>query len=186
MSEISLSCHIDRIFQMKWPVVHIIFRNSEKWQRSQLDLCVVVFRTRSAAQPQVGRLVEHSKRQVRGFVGCHKMLEEDHYILVCLAFNHWHTGSLILISQIINLSASTGNSSLITHDTFVLYRHGRPCVLPRLCPSNPQLKKDFGGANYPSIFCASRCDYQPDSGKGTEARGEILSPQHFFTASILF
>ncbi|XP_034240011.1 calpain-D-like [Thrips palmi] len=67
-------------------------RNSEKWQRSQLDLCVVVFRTRSAAQPQVGRLVEHSKRQVRGFVGCHKMLEEDHYILVCLAFNHWHTG----------------------------------------------------------------------------------------------
>lgn len=67
-------------------------RNSEKWQRSQLDLCVVVFRTRSAAQPQVGRLVEHSKRQVRGFVGCHKMLEEDHYIVVCLAFNHWHTG----------------------------------------------------------------------------------------------
>lgn len=67
-------------------------RNSEKWQRSQLDLCVVMFRTRSAALPQVGRLVEHSKRQVRGFVGCHKMLEEDHYIVVCLAFNHWHTG----------------------------------------------------------------------------------------------
>ncbi|XP_066999894.2 calpain-D [Anabrus simplex] len=67
-------------------------RNSEKSQRSQLDLCVVVFRTRSPAQPEVGRLVEHSKRQVRGFVGCHKMLERDLYILVCLAFNHWHTG----------------------------------------------------------------------------------------------
>lgn len=39
-------------------------RNSEKSQRSQLDLCVVVFRSRSAAQPEVGRLVEHSKRQV--------------------------------------------------------------------------------------------------------------------------
>uniref|UniRef100_A0A023F4R8 Putative calpain-like thiol protease family n=2 Tax=Triatoma infestans TaxID=30076 RepID=A0A023F4R8_TRIIF len=67
-------------------------RNSEKSQRSQLDLCVVVFRTRSAAIPSIGRLVEHSKRQVRGFVGCHKMLESDLYIVVCLAFNHWHTG----------------------------------------------------------------------------------------------
>ncbi|XP_043270299.1 calpain-D-like [Venturia canescens] len=67
-------------------------RNSEKSQRSQLDLCVVVFRTRSAAAPEVGRLVEHSKRQVRGFVGCHKMLERDLYVVVCLAFNHWHTG----------------------------------------------------------------------------------------------
>ncbi|XP_014255422.1 calpain-D isoform X2 [Cimex lectularius] len=67
-------------------------RNSEKSQRSQLDLCVVVFRTRSPANPSVGRLVEHSKRQVRGFVGCHKMLESDLYIVVCLAFNHWHTG----------------------------------------------------------------------------------------------
>lgn len=39
-------------------------RNSEKSQRSQLDLCVVIFRTRSPANPEVGRLVEHSKRQV--------------------------------------------------------------------------------------------------------------------------
>jgi len=53
---------------------------------------VVVFRTRNPANPEVGRLVEHSKRQVRGFVGCHKMLERDLYLLVCLAFNHWHTG----------------------------------------------------------------------------------------------
>lgn len=67
-------------------------RNSEKSQRSQLDLCVVIFRTRNIASPSVGRLVEHSKRQVRGFVGCHKMLESDLYIVVCFAFNHWHTG----------------------------------------------------------------------------------------------
>lgn len=67
-------------------------RNSEKSQRSQLDLCIAVFRTRNSENSKVGRLVEHSKRQVRGFVGCHKMLERDLYILVCLAFNHWHTG----------------------------------------------------------------------------------------------
>ncbi|XP_050682748.1 calpain-D [Leptidea sinapis] len=67
-------------------------RNSAKSQRSQLDLCVVVFRTKSGPNAQVGKLVAHSKRQVRGFVGCHKMLEKGFYLVVCLAFNHWHTG----------------------------------------------------------------------------------------------
>ncbi|XP_034836385.1 calpain-D [Maniola hyperantus] len=67
-------------------------RNSAKSQRSQLDLCVVVFRTKSGPSAQVGKLVAHSKRQVRGFVGCHKMLEKGFYLVVCLAFNHWHTG----------------------------------------------------------------------------------------------
>ena len=71
-------------------------RNSEKSQRSQLDLCVVVFRANNQAQPEVGRLVEHSKRQVRGFVGCHKMLEQSQYMMVCLAYNHWHTGTVLV------------------------------------------------------------------------------------------
>jgi len=67
-------------------------RNSEKSARSQLDLCVVIFRTSSGGAPQIGKLVQHSKRQVRGFVGCHAMLEPGCYLVVCLAFNHWHTG----------------------------------------------------------------------------------------------
>lgn len=74
-------------------------RNSEKSQRSQLDLCVVVFRTTNEGAPQLGRVVEHSKRQVRGFVGCHAMLEPGCYLLVCLAFNHWHTGVESITSQ---------------------------------------------------------------------------------------
>ncbi|XP_069976804.1 calpain-D-like [Penaeus vannamei] len=67
-------------------------RNSENSQRSPLDLCVVLFRTSTTATPTVGALVKHSKRQVRGFVGCHAMLEPGAYMAVCLAFNHWHTG----------------------------------------------------------------------------------------------
>ena len=43
--------------------------------------------------------MEHSKRQVRGFVGCHAMLEPGCYLLVCLAFNHWHTGVESITSQ---------------------------------------------------------------------------------------
>ena len=74
-------------------------RNSEKHQRSQLDLCVVVFRTSNESAPQLGRVVEHSKRQVRGFVGCHAMLEPGCYLLVCLAFNHWHTGVDLISSH---------------------------------------------------------------------------------------
>jgi len=69
-------------------------RNSEKSQRSQLDLCVVVFRTSSQGPPRIGRVLEHSKRQVRGFVGCHAMLEPGCYLVICLAFNHWHTGAV--------------------------------------------------------------------------------------------
>uniref|UniRef100_T1J9T8 Calpain-D n=1 Tax=Strigamia maritima TaxID=126957 RepID=T1J9T8_STRMM len=65
--------------------------NSEKSQRSQLDLCVVIFQATETEQPKIGTLVQHSKRQVRGFVGCHTMFEPGSYYVVCLAFNHWGT-----------------------------------------------------------------------------------------------
>lgn len=68
-------------------------RNAERSQRSQLDLCVVVFRAANPNNGDVGNLVKHSKRQVRGFVGCHVMLEPGIYVVVCLAFNHWHTSN---------------------------------------------------------------------------------------------
>lgn len=73
----------------------MLIRKSEKCNRSQLDLCVAVMRSREVTSERpicIGRLVEHSKRQVRGFVSSHKMLEPDVYVVVCLAFNHWHTG----------------------------------------------------------------------------------------------
>lgn len=43
-------------------------RHTDKSQRSPVDLCVALYRTGSVAAPQVGQLVVHSRRQLRGFV----------------------------------------------------------------------------------------------------------------------
>eukprot|EP00095_Tigriopus_kingsejongensis_P005938 maker-scaffold316_size209483-snap-gene-1.35 protein:Tk05938 transcript:maker-scaffold316_size209483-snap-gene-1.35-mRNA-1 annotation:"PREDICTED: calpain-D-like" len=66
-------------------------RTSGRNNRSQLDLCVVIFRSSTTGPPQLGKLVNSSKRQVRGFVGTHSMLEPGCYLVVNMAFNHWHT-----------------------------------------------------------------------------------------------
>jgi calpain-15 len=66
-------------------------RSAERSQRSQLDLCVVVFRAANPSNGEVGKLIKHSKRQVRGFVGCHVMFEPGIYVITCFAFNHWQT-----------------------------------------------------------------------------------------------
>lgn len=65
-------------------------RNSDKSQRSPVDLCVALYRTGSVAAPQIGSLVVHSKRQLRGFVATSAFLEPGLYMIVCLAFNHWN------------------------------------------------------------------------------------------------
>ena len=78
-------------------------RSSERSQRSQLDLCVVIFRASNPSNGDVGRLVKHSKRQVRGFVGCHVMLEPGVYVIICLSFNHWQTSessNIILLNNL--------------------------------------------------------------------------------------
>jgi len=66
-------------------------RSAERSSRSQLDLCIVIFRTSSSSKPRIGKLIKHSKRQVRGFVGCHAMLEPGYYLVICMGFNHWHS-----------------------------------------------------------------------------------------------
>lgn len=70
-------------------------RNSARSQRLQLDLCVVVFREENVLdktkKATFGSLVVHSRRMVRGFVGCNAVLEQGTYLVVCLAFNHWNT-----------------------------------------------------------------------------------------------
>ncbi|KAK7097003.1 calpain-15-like isoform X2 [Littorina saxatilis] len=65
-------------------------RGVESSGKSPLDLCILVLREVNNAHVAVGKLITHSPRQLRCFVGCNVMLEPGEYVVIPLAFNHWN------------------------------------------------------------------------------------------------
>ncbi|CAG5134330.1 unnamed protein product [Candidula unifasciata] len=61
------------------------------YSRYPLDLCIVVLHeSLDPDRVSVGKIVTHSQRQLRGFVGCDHMFSPGQYILVPMAFSHWN------------------------------------------------------------------------------------------------
>ena len=108
-------------------------RNSEKAARCQLDLCVVIFRTSSCGAPQIGKLVQHSKRQV----GTDSQLNSEcRYYFVSfpgprICWVSQHAGAWLL----------SGCVSCIQP-----LAHGCPGHLPRLHPGHPLQQEAAGRA----------------------------------------
>lgn len=132
-------------------------RNSERTSRSQLDLCVVIFRSSTTGSPQLGKLVNCSKRQVRGFVGTHSMLEPGYYLVVCMAFNHWQTGNWgigifsepeedSLLSPIFNYcfhpAGDSGDDDVDNYPEYVLAMHSSKRLLVETLNSSYHLLGD--------------------------------------------
>jgi hypothetical protein len=81
-----------------------LYRNSEKSQRSQLDLCIVLFKTRNPANPDVGRLVEHSKRQVNVIMKTAQKKKVDLFQQPTFYFYYQLTSLTLLMKSTSNLT----------------------------------------------------------------------------------
>lgn len=79
--------------------------DSSSAKHQQLDLCIMIFKTRivrlkdGSEKVEIGDFFDCSLRQVRNFVGFSQILKPGEYIVLCTAFNHWQMKSILLAQE---------------------------------------------------------------------------------------
>jgi len=81
--------------------------------------------------------ISYVNSQVRGFVGCHTMLEPGYYLVLCIAFNHWHTG-LICLKKIIYFKSCEKETKVIFAFSFFQVYTSHPLILNMSWPFTAQ------------------------------------------------
>jgi calpain-15 len=87
----SLSCVLLTVLEAT-EVALTLFQHEDRMSKSsQLNLCVAVYSVPEFPLSYIGHLMASSECLVQSSVGCEKVLEPGHYVVVCMAFNHWNT-----------------------------------------------------------------------------------------------
>ena len=69
-----------------------LFQHEDRTLKScQLNLCLAVYSVPEFPLSHIGHLVANSDSHVLSSVGCGTILNPGHYVVVCMAFNHWGT-----------------------------------------------------------------------------------------------
>ncbi|CAM9915453.1 unnamed protein product [Lampetra fluviatilis] len=68
-------------------------RRGDDVEGNILDLCIVIYQVTTDKKEKMclEKVIVHSQRAVKKFVGCSSMLAPGQYAIICLAFNHWQT-----------------------------------------------------------------------------------------------
>ncbi|XP_050417357.2 calpain-15 [Patella vulgata] len=99
-----------------------------------LDLCIVVVREVNNTTTAAGKLIGCSPRQLRSFIGCNMMIEEGQYLVLCLAFNHFSTGTVKPKGPLHQYVLSIHSSKPVMVDEITTYRNRQyEHILPDAC-----------------------------------------------------
>ena len=88
-----LSCIFLTVLEATEVEITLFQHEDRMLKRCKLDLCLAVYSVPELPRSHIGHLVANSESLVNSSVGCGTILNPGHYVVVCMAFNHWNTST---------------------------------------------------------------------------------------------